>query len=136
MYKVLRWCFLFFFGAVAAHTHKDSLSSNHIKRLTPSLKQNNNGIDWCPECVDTFDDLIYFVIDGIIELGIATTCNDLCDYVTQKSTDPYLPIICSIGCDIVGINEFIKIATDVDLDPIYFCELLTLCPSKNIYSSY
>lgn len=129
MYKLLTFIVLFVFGTVAAHTHKTNLQSNQIKRLTP-LKQNNNGIDWCPTCVDTFDELIYFVIDGIMELGIATTCNDLCDYVTQKSTNPYLSIICSIGCDIVGINEFIKIATDVDLDPIYFCELLTLCPSK------
>ncbi|CAF2654432.1 unnamed protein product [Rotaria sp. Silwood2] len=128
MHKVVSLLFLFGFGAAATQIHKDDLPSKFIKRLTPLSKQNNNGIDWCPECVDTFDTLIYFVIDGIMELGIATTCNDLCNYVTQKSTNPYLSIICSVGCDIVGINEFIKIATDIDLDPIYFCEKLTLCP--------
>lgn len=129
MYKALSLIFLFVFGTVAAYTHKNNVPSKFLKRLTP-IKQHTNGIDWCPECVNTFDTLIYFVIDGIFELGIATTCNDLCDFVTQKSTNPYLSAICSIGCDIVGINEFIKIATEVDLDPIYFCESLKLCPGS------
>ena len=90
----------------------------------------NYGIDGCITCVDTFDDLIYFVIDGTIEIGIINTCDDICDYVTKKSTNPYLPVVCSIGCDIVGVNEFIKIALEIDLDPIYFCESLKFCPSK------
>ncbi|CAF1177860.1 unnamed protein product [Adineta ricciae] len=93
-----------------------------------SAKHDVKRGDLCSTCVNTFDALIYFVIQGIMDLGIITTCDDLCSYVTKKSESPYLEAICSIACDVVGINEFIRIATKVDLDPIYFCELLTLCP--------
>ncbi len=135
MYKAL--CLItvwFVFEGIAADSQKTNIQSSHIRRISTPLKQVNNDTDWCPTCVDSFDTLIYFVIDGISELSIITACNDICDYVTQKSQSPVLAAICSIGCDIVGINEFIKIATEIDLDPIYFCESLKLCPSKkNIF---
>ncbi|CAE6964543.1 ctnA [Symbiodinium sp. KB8] len=35
--------------------------------------------------------------------------------------------ICSIGCDLAGIKEFVDILNHTDLDPIYFCELLKYC---------
>ncbi|CAF1450981.1 unnamed protein product [Adineta ricciae] len=126
MYKILSLIILFICGSAVAR--QSGILSSSIGRITPSAKQNVKSADLCSTCVSTFDLLIYFVIDGIMELGIATTCDDLCQYVTQKSQSPYLEAICSIGCDIVGINEFIRIATKVDLDPIYFCELLTICP--------
>ncbi|CAF4561648.1 unnamed protein product [Rotaria sp. Silwood2] len=130
MYKVFSLIFLFVFGGVAARAPKTNVQSSHIRHISLPLKQGNNGVDvdLCPTCVNTFDDLIYFVLDGIIELGIINTCDDICSYVTQKSGSPVLEAICSIGCDIVGVNEFIKLATEVDLDPIYFCESLKFCP--------
>ncbi|CAF4863492.1 unnamed protein product [Rotaria sp. Silwood1] len=128
MYKIIALIVLVVFGGVTAHTGKINTQSSHIRRVSLPLKQGNNGIDWCPECVDTFSNLIYFVLDGIIEEGIINTCDDICDYVTEKSGSPILTIICSVGCDIIGINEFIKLAKEVDLDPIYFCESLKLCP--------
>lgn len=118
-------------GQVAVESRRLPVDGRSLKHITRVSQPEKNGIDWCPKCVDTFDELIYFVIDGTIEVGIFTACNDLCDYVTQKSTNPYLPAICSVACDAVGVNEFIKLATEVDLDPIYFCESLQLCPSKN-----
>ena len=130
MYTVFSLVFLFVFGGVAAHIGRANVQSSHIRRLSLPLEQRENGLDLCPTCVNTFDDLIYFVLDGTIEVGIFTACDDLCNYVTQKSGSPVLEAICAIGCDIVGVNEFIKLATDVDLDPIYFCESLKFCPSK------
>ncbi|CAE7306806.1 ctnA [Symbiodinium sp. KB8] len=35
--------------------------------------------------------------------------------------------ICNLACDLAGIKEFVDILNHTDLDPIYFCELLTLC---------
>jgi hypothetical protein len=131
MYTVFSLILLFVFGGVAAHIGRANVQSSHIQRTSFPLEQRKNGLDLCPTCVNTFDDLIYFVIDGTIEVGIFTSCDDLCTYVTQKSGSPVLEAICSIGCDIVGVNEFIKLATEVDLDPIYFCESLNFCPSKN-----
>ena len=132
MYKSLVFIVLFALTYASTETRKTTVVSKHIKHITTPPKQQNKAVDWCPTCVDTFDELIYFIIDGTIEVGIFTACNDLCDYVTQKSTNPYVPIICSIGCDIIGVNEFIKLATEVDLDPIYFCESLNLCPGNSL----
>ncbi|CAF2045091.1 unnamed protein product [Rotaria magnacalcarata] len=128
MYKVIALIVLVVFGSVAAHTRKINAHPSYIQRVTSSLKQESNGIDWCPQCVNTFDQLIYYVLDGILELGIINTCDDICNYVTEKSGSPVLYAICAVGCDALGINEFIKIAKEVDLDPIYFCESLKVCP--------
>ena len=121
---------LFVFESAAAFTQKANVESSHIQHLSTPFKQVNNDTDLCADCVDSFDLLIYFVIDGIFEVGIITACDDICDYVTRKSQSWVLAALCSVGCDAVGVNEFIKIATEVDLDPIYFCEQLQLCPSK------
>lgn len=131
MYKSFILLALFAVAYGSTETRQISVKSKHIKHVTTPIRQGMKAVDWCPTCVNTFDELIYFIIDGTIEVGIFTACNDLCDYVTQKSTNPYLPAICSIGCDIVGVNEFIKLATEVDLDPIYFCESLNFCPVKD-----
>lgn len=36
--------------------------------------------------------------------------------------------MCTYACDAVGIYEFIKMVEAEDLDPIYYCELLDMCP--------
>ena len=40
-------------------------------------------------------------------------------------------IVCNILCDIVGVDEFVKIIDRADLDPIYYCELLKSCKIKD-----
>ncbi len=34
---------------------------------------------------------------------------------------------CNLLCDYVGIEEFVKAIIAVDIDPIYYCELLKAC---------
>ncbi|CAF2762669.1 unnamed protein product [Rotaria sp. Silwood2] len=128
MYKVITLTILVVFWGTVAHTRKVNIQSSHIRRFSLPLKQDNNANDLCRDCVDTFDTLIYLILDGIIEVGIINTCDDICDYVTAKSGSPVLYAICAVGCDALGVNEFIKIAKEVDLDPIYFCESLKICP--------
>lgn len=131
MYKALSLIVvLFVFESGAVSLEKTKVESNNIQHISTPPKQVNNVTDLCADCVDSFDLLIYFVIDGIAEAGIATACNDICDYVTRKAQSWIIGALCSVGCDAVGVNEFIKIATEVDLDPIYFCEQLQFCPSK------
>ena len=36
---------------------------------------------------------------------------------------------CSIVCSVVGMEAFIKAIQKVDLDPIYLCEEVKLCPA-------
>ncbi|CAF3491669.1 unnamed protein product [Rotaria socialis] len=128
MYKGIALLILVIFGGTATHTHKTHVQTSHIRHFSLSLKQENNANDLCRDCVDTFDTLIYLILDGIFELSIINTCDDICNYVTEKSGSPILYAICAVGCDAVGVNEFIKIAKEVDLDPIYFCESLKVCP--------
>ena len=131
MYKALSLIVvLFVFESGAVFLQKTKVESNNIQHISTPPKQVNNVTDLCADCVDSFDLLIYFVIDGIAEAGIITACNDICDYVTRKAQSWIIGALCSVGCDAVGVNEFIKIATEVDLDPIYFCEQLQFCPSK------
>ncbi|CAF1184847.1 unnamed protein product [Rotaria sp. Silwood1] len=119
-------------GGIVAMSGGDSLVLRKFllseRRFSSPSKQENNANDFCRDCVDTFDTLIYLILDGIIEVGIINTCDDVCDYVTAKSGSPVLYAICAVDCDALGINEFIKIAKEVDLDPIYFCESLKICP--------
>ena len=40
-------------------------------------------------------------------------------------------LLCDIACDVVGIKVFTDILDNTDLDPIYYCELVKLCPVVN-----
>ncbi len=59
------------------------------------------------------------------------TCSHLCDLVTEKTGSAILGFICKMGCDFLVLEEFVKLVNDADLDPIYYCEKIDLCPSKS-----
>ena len=58
------------------------------------------------------------------------TCSDLCDLVQEKTQSDILGFIGTMGCSALGIVEFVKLVKQADLDPIYYCEVIQLCPSK------
>ncbi|CAF3728116.1 unnamed protein product [Rotaria sp. Silwood1] len=128
MYKAFGLIVLLAVGYVSADPHKFNVQSRHIKRALLPLKQQSNGIDWCPQCVNSFGDLIELVLDAVLQFGVISTCGDVCDFVAEKSGSSLLGFICTIGCDILGIEEFIKLIEKADLDPIYYCETMKLCP--------
>jgi hypothetical protein len=33
-------------------------------------------------------------------------------------------------CEAVGIDEFVRLLTKLDIDPIWYCQLARFCPSK------
>jgi hypothetical protein len=41
--------------------------------------------------------------------------------------DPIV-LACNVACDYVGIRVFVKLVEEADLDPIFLCESLHLCP--------
>jgi len=51
--------------------------------------------------------------------------------VTEKTGSAILGFICTMGCDFLVLEEFVKLVNDADLDPIYYCEKINLCPSKS-----
>ena len=44
-----------------------------------------------------------------IDAGVVGTCGKLCSLLEQKTGSQALGVVCDLLCDIVGIEEFIKI---------------------------
>ena len=45
-------------------------------------------------------------------------------------------VACDLVCDYVGINEFIDMIQNADLDSIYGCQLVGLCPVNDCKVSF
>ena len=81
------------------------------------------GLDLCPTCISFVQQSIQNLIQIIANGGIVGGCSALCGMLPNQT----LGTVCSLLCDIVGIDLFVKILSKVDLDPFYACELLTVC---------
>lgn len=124
---------LCFAGSTAAlNRGKVQSHSNYIHQIAPSRTFQGNALDWCPDCINTFDYLIQTILDIILQVGVVDSCGQLCDLVTEKTGSELLGFMCTIGCDVYGIKEFVKLIEDADPDPIFYCENINLCPSKFI----
>ncbi|XP_064603681.1 countin-1-like [Liolophura sinensis] len=101
----------------------------HIRQVTtiPS-RAARVGLDLCPTCIDFTGQAINTLLNIILNAGVVGTCGELCQLLEQKTGSQALGAVCDILCDVVGIEEFIKLIEKADLDPIYFCELLKVCP--------
>ena len=117
-------------GNVLCDTRLSPGHSKKLQQFQPLTKTSTNGLDWCPQCINTFGDLIELVLDAILQYGILNSCGDLCDIVIDKSGSTLLGFMCMVGCDVLGIDEFSKVIQKADIDPIYYCEEVKLCPSK------
>lgn len=132
MYKSLAVVFLALIVGVAARKPTFLRQSTHIERALLPNNAKDVTLDWCPQCINTFDDLVQVVLDVILQYGVLDTCGHLCDIVEEKTGSGVLGMLCSLGCDFVGLEEFVKLMEKTDIDPIYYCESLKLCPSEFI----
>jgi hypothetical protein len=130
MYKTIAFLFLVIVGGIAADVRRVKFQPSHTHRTISTVQSGNNGLDWCPQCIDTWDDLVEVVLDIILQYGVIDSCGHLCDIVTEKTGSGLLGFICDMGCDFLGLEEFVKIMNKADIDPIYYCETMHLCPSN------
>jgi uncharacterized protein YceK len=136
MYKAFVLVLLVFIGCASARTRTLNVKkTNPIERVLP-VKQDTNALDWCPQCIDTYDYLVEAVIDVILQYGILDTCGHLCTLVANKTGSDFVGFVCMFGCDVLGIEEFVKIMDKADIDPIYYCEEIHLCPGKTKLSFF
>jgi hypothetical protein len=137
MHRILVLIFLLV-GSVTSNSLPLKLRSNHIRRISSDVvKSDPHGLDFCPQCVNTFVELINIVLNILLDVGVVDTCGDLCDLVEQKSGSAFLGTLCDLTCDTLGIIEFVNLANKSDIDPIYYCEVINLCPSElRRYPSY
>jgi hypothetical protein len=56
---------------------------------------------------------------------IQQDCGLLC---AAALSNPTAETLCTYACDAMGIYEFIQYIESEDLDPIYYCEVLDMCP--------
>jgi|SaaInl4_150m_RNA_FD_contig_21_319677_length_850_multi_7_in_0_out_0_1 hypothetical protein len=87
-------------------------------------KEVEAGLDLCPTCVSFATQSIDQLLNIILNAGVIGGCADLCGYLPNKVEQT----VCDLLCDYVGLELFIKLIKEADLDPIYLCELITVCP--------
>lgn len=108
-----------------------AVSSVFIPQLNVFRRFNANDVtlDLCPTCMNEALELIDTILNIILDEGVVRSCGELCSDVYNKTSSKVLADLCLAGCDAVGIDEFLKIVVAADIDPIYYCELIDLCPS-------
>ncbi|KAK7104013.1 countin-3-like [Littorina saxatilis] len=112
----------------AAHAPRSlSIHTPNSPHLSGFIR-SSVGLDLCPTCVEFTGEAINMLLNLILNAGIVGSCGSLCNALEQKTGSQALGVVCDLLCDIVGIEEFVKLIQKADLDPIYFCELLKTCP--------
>jgi len=84
-------------------------------------------VDFCNLCVSVMGEIINELLNIILNIGVIGGCADLCNYLPDKVEKA----ACDLICDYIGIEEFIKLITDADPDPIWICEEGGICPHND-----
>jgi hypothetical protein len=116
-----------FIGTVARSHDKRSYK---IHRLPSIADKSQVGLDLCPECINEAVSAINVLVNLIFDEGVIGSCGDLCGALANKTGSKDLGTVCTLVCDAVGIDEFIKLLLKSDVDPILYCQIAKLCPSK------
>jgi len=98
--------------------------------VRPIVDASRVGLDKCKTCIDFAGQALNQLLNIILQGGVVGGCGALCNALASK-TSPAIGTVCNLLCDIVGVEEFIKIIQKADLDPIYYCELIPACPIKD-----
>ena len=104
--------------------------SSYLERLDLNQQTKDIGLDLCPWCINEAVASINILLNLILDEGIIGSCGDLCGALANKTGSTFAGDICEVVCDGLGIDEFIHEIIKVDLDPIWYCEIADLCPSK------
>jgi hypothetical protein len=104
--------------------------SQSIERIIPTFDQTKTATDLCPTCINEAVSVINILLNAVLDEGIFATCGDLCRIVANKTGSKVLGDVCDVVCEAFGIDEFVKALVVFDIDPIYYCELAKMCPSK------
>ena len=101
-----------------------------IERLPSRGETNVGAIDICQDCIKEWVSVINVLLNLILDEGIIGSCGDLCSALQNRTNSSIDGDICLALCNAVGIVEFCRILEHSDLDPIWYCQIMDLCPSK------
>ena len=105
----------------AAFTDAIKIKNSQLKKRSATPQ-----IDFCKPCIEFMDEALNELIQIIANGGVIGSCDALCSLLPNSVEAG----VCNILCDIVGIEEFIKLLNIVDPDPIFICEELGSCPHR------
>lgn len=94
--------------------------ASFLESLTPELPGG-----FCSPCVQLGSEGINTLLNYLLNAGVVSTCSKLCSGLHTKNEQT----ACNLACDLVGAKAFIEALKHTDLDPIYFCEVITACPA-------
>jgi len=75
----------------------------------------------CETCFDLAFSILESLFEVVTEGGVFAGCVDLC----QQANGGYT---CIFVCTVIGEALFVELVKKLDLDPIYYCQLLSVCP--------
>lgn len=96
--------------------------------ILPSTKGSEVGLDKCKLCVQFAQQATSNLLNIILNVGVVGGCSDLCGALARKTGHNYIGVVCDVLCDIVGTEAFVDIVRKADLNYIYLCELIPVCP--------
>ncbi|CAF3725569.1 unnamed protein product [Rotaria sp. Silwood1] len=127
MYKAVTFLCIVILG-IASGSPAFNAKSYNIQRIKSRFLQPNVRLDVCTTCIKTAEESINILLNLILDTGIIGTCGTLCEALAEKTGSQLIGTVCDLVCDVVGIDEFIKLIEKADLDPIWYCEIARLCP--------
>jgi len=127
MYKAFTFVVVAVIG-IASASKVFNAESHNIRRVKSVFADPNVRLDLCPTCIKAAEESINILLNLILDTGIIGSCGTLCQALAEKTGSQILGTICNLVCDVVGIEEFIKLIDKADLDPIWYCEIAKLCP--------
>merc|ERR1719239_1925200 len=75
-------------------------------------------MDLCPLCVQFTGEALNTLLNLILNGGVVGGCGTLCQALATKTGNQILGEVCNVLCDIVGVEEFVKLIEKADLDQI------------------
>jgi len=93
----------------------------------PDALVKSGKVDFCSLCVSMMGEIINELLNIILNIGVIGSCGELCHFLPDKVEQD----ACDLICDYIGIEEFIKLVTDEDPDPIWICEEGGICPHND-----
>jgi len=116
-------------SAVAATAERTSKAS--FSRIQNKKAANRHLLQpqdlYCDVCIQFAVAGINQLLNYILNVGIPSTCQQLCSSLNGTGWED----TCQVICFGAGLYEFIKWLETSDLDPIYYCQLATLCKVKD-----
>jgi hypothetical protein len=80
----------------------------------------------CKICIDFMNEAVQYLIEIIANGGVIGGCQGLCNAALGNRSE-ILAVVCDLLCTVVGIEEFEKLLSDADPDPVWLCEEVKAC---------